>query len=167
MLPKLNFPKNINFLKKGTSKFFRLRRAFLSKHWSDDFTNLVGQKRGVKIFGYSIKSVLEILMFVFNFKTIFKQTLVAVLDLANFVSEVKNYYGLNLMNTFVTLESEWYDQSIFYKLQLHYFYKGLFKKFNQHGRGVSNIHKPRGHLWWWGLAKWQFYYIIYKASFSK
>ena len=60
----------------------------------------------IDIFGYSIKSVLEFLMFVFNFKTIFKQTLVAVLDLANFVSEVKNYYGLNLMNTFVTLESE-------------------------------------------------------------
>ena len=36
------------FLKKGTSKFFRLRRAFFSKHGSDDFTNLVGQKRGVK-----------------------------------------------------------------------------------------------------------------------
>ena len=42
----LNFPKNVNFLKKGTSKFFRQRRAFLSKNWSDDFTNLVGQKRG-------------------------------------------------------------------------------------------------------------------------
>ena len=35
-------------MKKGTSKFFRLRRAFFPKHWLDDFTNLVGQKKGVK-----------------------------------------------------------------------------------------------------------------------
>ena len=45
----LNFPKTVNLLKKGTSKFFLLRLAlFFSKHWSDDFTNLVRQKRGVK-----------------------------------------------------------------------------------------------------------------------